>query len=353
MGPKRTQVFANYPGSSNDQGNELDGNPDNGRRKKGKGKQQEDQVQGNESDNNPDNGHKKKGKGKQQEDQNQGNELKQNPYSRGKKRGKGRRREDQLQGLLKMNQSEETPTPDRNGTEHNELVTIDMAQMLQFKDMGYEALGPINGPNEGLPEYQVPKAWVEDLTSHEQSQNAPKLNEQAHDAQSTLIELSWSGPHPDTIDPALLVEPSRSGPHPDTIDPALLVEPSQSGPHPDNIDPALLAQHSNQIARRPDHNSHTSNEALPLPDAGQNPLNSIQHSSNEHPNTNPNNDAVSVPDSEGTQNKRLSTGGLANLRQTQSTNKRKKLTADDRAALEAQQMGQSGARRRSKLTWGK
>ena len=45
-----------------------------------------------------------------------------------------------------------------------------MAQMLQLKDMGYEALGPINGPNEGLPEYQVPKAWVEDLISHEQSQ---------------------------------------------------------------------------------------------------------------------------------------------------------------------------------------
>ncbi len=67
MGPKRTQVFANYPGSSNDQGNELDGNPDNGRKKKGKGKQQD---QGNELDNNPDNGCKKqKGKGKQQEDQ--------------------------------------------------------------------------------------------------------------------------------------------------------------------------------------------------------------------------------------------------------------------------------------------
>ena len=104
MGPKRKQIFANYSGSSKDQGNESDENPDNGCKKKGKGKQQEDQVQGNE--------------------------LKENPYSCGKKKGKGRQQKDQLQGLLKMNQSEETPTPDRNGTEYNELVTIDMAQML-------------------------------------------------------------------------------------------------------------------------------------------------------------------------------------------------------------------------------
>ena len=67
VGPKRKQVFVNYPGSLNDQGNESDENPDNGRKKKGKGKQQD---QGNELDNNPDNGCKKqKGKGKQQEDQ--------------------------------------------------------------------------------------------------------------------------------------------------------------------------------------------------------------------------------------------------------------------------------------------
>ncbi len=73
---------------------------------------------------------------------------------------------------------------------------------------------------------------------------------------------------------------------------------------------------------------------------------------------NPIDNAKSVADSEGTQNKRLGTGGLANLppqmmHQTQSMNKRKKLTADDQAALEAQEMGQSGTRRRSKPMWGK
>ncbi len=108
-----------------------------------------------------------------------------------------------------MNQSEETPTPDQNGTEHNELITIDMVQMLQLKDMEYEALDPINGPNEGLPECQVPKAWVEDLISHEQSQNSLKPNEQGHNPQSTLIEPSRSGPHLDNIDLALLAQDSN------------------------------------------------------------------------------------------------------------------------------------------------
>jgi len=38
VGAKRKQVLANYPGSSNDQGNELDEIPANGRKKKkGKG----------------------------------------------------------------------------------------------------------------------------------------------------------------------------------------------------------------------------------------------------------------------------------------------------------------------------
>jgi len=92
---KRNHVFANYPGSSNDQGNESDKIPANGRKKK-------------------------KGKGKQQEDQEQGNELEQNPYNCAKKKGKGRRREEQLRGLLKITQSEETVTPDENGTEDHE-----------------------------------------------------------------------------------------------------------------------------------------------------------------------------------------------------------------------------------------
>ncbi len=71
MGPKRKHVSANYPGTINDQGNELDKNPDNDHKKK-------------------------KGKEKQQEGQDQGNKLEQNPYNCGKKKGKGRQWKGQL-----------------------------------------------------------------------------------------------------------------------------------------------------------------------------------------------------------------------------------------------------------------
>jgi len=113
VGAKRKQVLANYPGSSNDQGNESDEIPANGRKKK-------------------------KGKGKQQEDQERGNELEQNPYNRAKKKGKGRRWKEQLRGLLKINQSEETLTPDENGTEDHESQ-----QALKLNEPGHLPQEPL------------------------------------------------------------------------------------------------------------------------------------------------------------------------------------------------------------------
>ena len=138
-----------------------------------------------------------------------------------------------------------------------------------------------------------------------------------------------------------------------------LVEPSRSEDPPDNVDPALLAQDANQTTQQPDDNSHTGNKAPAPPEADpttQNPPTSVQHSSNDHPATKPNHNAESVPNPIRTT--RLGTEAPANLApqplpQTQTTNKRKKLTADDRAALEAQEMVQSGTRRRSKRTRGK
>jgi hypothetical protein len=250
VGAKRKQVLAKYPGSSNDQGNESDEIPANGRKKK-------------------------KGKGKQREDQEQGNELEQNPYNRAKKKGKGRRREELLRGLLKINQSEETPTPDENGTEDHE------------------------------------------------SQQAPKPNEPGHLPQEPLIA------------------------------------PSQSDDPPINIDPALHAHDANETAQQPDENSHTGDKAPAPPEADptmQNAPTSVHHSSNDHPAMEPNHNAESVPTP--IRNTRLGPTPAANLSpqplpQTQTTNKRKKLTADDRAALEAQEMVQSGTRRRSKPRQGK
>ena len=123
-----------------------------------------------------------------------------------------------------------------------------------------------------------------------------------------------------------------------------------------NIDPALHAQDANQTAQQPDENSHTGNKAPAPPEADptvQNPLTSTQHSSNDDPATKPNHDAESVLNP--IPNTRLGTHCTAKqpLPQTQTMHKRKKLTADDRAALEAQEMVQSGTRRRSKPTRGK
>ena len=194
---------------------------------------------------------KKKGKGKQQEDQEQGNELEQNPYNCAKKKGKGRQQKEQLQELLKINQSKETPTPDENETEDHE------------------------------------------------SQQAPKLNKPEHLPQEPLID------------------------------------PSQREDPLDNVDPVLHAQDANQTAQQPDDNSHTGNKTPAPPEADptmQNPSTFVQHSSNNHPATKLNHDVESLPNP--ICNIRLSTKGPANLSpqllpQIQTTNKRKKLTADD------------------------
>ena len=172
--------------------------------------------------------------------------MEQNPYNRAKKKGKGRRQEELLRGLLKINQSEETPTPDENGTEDHK------------------------------------------------SQQALKPNEPGHLPQEPLIA------------------------------------PSRSDDPPINIDPALHAHDA-----QPDDNSHTGNKAPAPPEADptmQNPSTSIQHSSNDHPAMEPNHDAELVPTP--IRNTRLSPTPAANLSlqplpQTQTMNKRKKLTADD------------------------
>jgi hypothetical protein len=94
-----------------------------------------------------------------------------------KKKGKGKQEVDQLQGLHQINKLEEplTATEEQNNhpgpfnirgqniseptaSDRNGLVRIDMGQMLKLKDMGQEARGPVNGPNEGYPEYEVPTA---------------------------------------------------------------------------------------------------------------------------------------------------------------------------------------------------
>ena len=50
-------------------------------------------------------------------------------------------------------------------TDHrSDLITIGMGEMTKLRNLGCEEIfGPINGPNEGQPQYQVPCYWLERL----------------------------------------------------------------------------------------------------------------------------------------------------------------------------------------------
>lgn len=92
---------------------------------------------------------------------------------RRKKKGKGKQRADPFEGLLSMN-----PNPtvaggsDRIGSEPvpGRQVRITMQQMVELREKGYKVSGPVNGPNEGLPEYLVPEEWLNSLSSEQPSE---------------------------------------------------------------------------------------------------------------------------------------------------------------------------------------
>jgi hypothetical protein len=91
-----------------------------------------------------------------------------------KTKAKGKQRElPQLDGLLPMSQRPTaSPGPSRAFIQENyqqgpsnvdELVRINMGQMELLKKMGHQVIGPINGPNEGQPQYEVPISWLRHL----------------------------------------------------------------------------------------------------------------------------------------------------------------------------------------------
>jgi hypothetical protein len=232
-----------------------------------------------------------------------------------RKADKGKRREDALQGLLQIDESvERLADPAESATQSrrnptleptqsnqqqsetrtsadNDFVRIDMEQMLQLKGMGYEPVGPVNGPNEGYPEYVVPKELLHVLQSRSQFTPTPSQDQVAM-----------------TIEP----EPAL-----DCIDP-LLGRAEQDGQTNDT--------------------SHTS--VLP-PDVG----------STVRSTTPPNADADSAHNTHNkTPQQRLGKRVQANLspqtNRQQRKSKKKKITADDRAAMEAENMVQSGSRQR-------
>jgi hypothetical protein len=263
--------------------------------------------------------------------------------NRRKKKGKGRQKEDPLEGLLRIDESEGHPSAERGEDEDrvmnpssagpsNEislptgLIRIDMAQMLVLKEMGCEVFGPVNGPNEGYPEYEVPQAVFEMLKSQGQLESGPNV----HDAQQCSGTL-------------------RADSAPNAIDPTLLGQTED------------IAHTSSLTLDGGDIPSETTHQNEPMTQPAVNPLISSLPSSSSYlrPTTPGNNDAGSeTPAQEAltrTPKKRLGKRPQVNVspqttRPTRGNNKKKKVSADDRAALEAQNMIQSGSRRKSKPT---
>lgn len=243
--------------------------------------------------------------------------------NRRKKKDKGKQREDPLRGLIEMDGSVEPPSAEpiaivteimnptvagpsnhsRNTAEGespaalqpNDLVRIDMGQMLQLKEIGYEAVGPVNGPNEGFPEYEV--------------------------RQAVLQALRQNTPNPTPNDPEIAIPDNHPNLAPITIDPSLLGHAEQTEQPINESDAAEVAPKASTSVRP------------------TTPLNINPGSA-----TNPNH---------MTPKKRLGKRPQVNvspqgIRETRGNRKKKKVTDDDLAAMEAQKMVQSGSRRRIK-----
>lgn len=265
---------------------------------------------------------------------------------RKKKKGKGKQREDSLEGLIQIDQSEEplpvteeqntNPGPSNirlqtiSGT-RNGLVRIDMGQMLKLKDMGYEALGPVNGPNEGYPEYEVPTAVLAML------KRAPHPSEPESAMRHDTIPDS-------VIDPALLEQAKQTGQsEPSTsFRPTVLPnDAAESDIHLMEIFPTRLRTGTTTnatVAAHPDYAEPTTHSTR-----------SVRPTTPENENMT---ESGMMPRTPKT---RLGKRAQAQLsppavRETRGKNKKKKITDDDRAALEALHMVQSGSRRRTKVT---
>src|SRR6266540_2018696 len=275
-----------------------------------------------------------------------------------KKKNKGKQREDPLEGLLRIDESvepraaEDIANPRVAGASRNRsqnipepgpsshqdgVVRINMGQMLQLQDMGYEVLGPVNGPNEGYPEYEIPKTMFEALIAHTRLQNALKLNEPQLDVGPEMPDLALI-----PIDPILLTTVVPDGVH---------------MPPEGNIDIGQHLPPAHGIVG-PSLSSHLSATNVPTTHLNDNVCLTTPPNNTVWPTTPLNDNASPAGDGQEIQNKtpkkrlgkRIQNLSPQTTHQTQTQSKKKKVTDDDLAALEAQNMMQSGSRRRSKPT---
>ena len=124
-----------------------------------------------------------------------------------KDKGKGRDTS-QLNNLVPLPRNF-TPNPPGASGAQDEWVRIDMRQMLKLRAMGHEPRGPVNGPNEGLPEYEIPKSWLHLLApaptpSPSQMPTWDQAFLSPRPIPSPHSELDNAPDHTALIDPALL-----------------------------------------------------------------------------------------------------------------------------------------------------
>jgi hypothetical protein len=261
--------------------------------------------------------------------------------NRSKAKGrKGKERQvDELDGLLPIDQMEE-PVPrwhdDRSAGPSNlngfgdTLVRVDMGQMKMLRDQGHNVLGPVNGPNEGLPQYEVPRSWLQFLPAE----------------QNTAGPSSRPYPRPRPILPtnnnSSLLKPMDEISH-----------ESPSMPVPIESNPADLRTDTTHItAMVPAVDQNIPAPATPpasmLPAVDQDiPPPATPPASIDLPPDGPD------PASHPTPKKRLGKRNQAQLspqakRQTRSSAKRKKIGDDERAAIEAKTFLTTTTRQRKK-----
>lgn len=247
---------------------------------------------------------------------------------RRKKKGKGKERADPFEGLLQINPDPTT----RVGTEHpligssdqtgsrqlpTRLVRINMGVMVQLKERGYTVSGPVNGPNEGLPEFEVPEEWLNSLAS-----TTPAMPIEvgcAPDPRPKPIHLT-----DDQIDPLLRAH---------TPDESLGCPPPQSPPTQATTPPNSLTE-------------STADQESILPEV-------------DNPEVDASADGEIPPDVENAEvtpsrasgslgTKRNRQFSPRKTRQANPRMKRKKVTDDDRAVDEAEALGELGKRQRRK-----
>ena len=129
-----------------------------------------------------------------------------------------KRQVEQLDGLLPIEHTQAELSQLDNPGAGPSMARIGAEQMRTLRDQGFEGIGPFNGPNDGLPEYEVPNAWLQLLPI----QDSSVLVQPITAGSSSIL------PQPDMADHR---QPQARPILPTNIDPSLLL-PTVEEYHP-------------------------------------------------------------------------------------------------------------------------